>query len=120
VITGTYPNYSIDFTKLIVAKGTLMGADTPEATAETGNKVAIDWIDNSGNGDAEATDNALASDHQLRQKGRQNRHHLKRPGVMNYLKSLSLHHGSATLCMCICHSSRMKQMPWRTVLSLVL
>jgi hypothetical protein len=59
VITGTYPNYSIDFTKLIVAKGTLMGADTPEATAETGNKVAIDWIDNSGNGDAEATDNAL-------------------------------------------------------------
>lgn len=60
VIAGTYPNYSIDFTKLIVAKGTLTGADTPEATAETGNKVAIVWIDNSDSGDAEATDNALA------------------------------------------------------------
>jgi hypothetical protein len=60
VITGTYPNYAIDFTKLIVSKGTLSGADTPEATAETGNKVVITWIDNSGNGDAEETDNALA------------------------------------------------------------
>jgi hypothetical protein len=60
VITGTYPSYAIDFTKLIVAKGTLTGADNPEVVAAADHKVNITWVDNSGNGDAETTDNAMA------------------------------------------------------------
>ncbi len=59
VITGTYPTFSIDFTKLIVTKGTLTSADGGTATAAAGHKVTIDWVDNSGNGDAQATDKAM-------------------------------------------------------------
>jgi len=59
VITGTYPTYSIDFTQLIVSKGTLTGADNGIATAVAGHKITIDWDDNSGNGDALATDKAM-------------------------------------------------------------
>jgi len=60
VITGVYPTYSIDFTKVIVTKGTLTGADTPTATADALHKVTINWIDNTGTGDALATDKAMA------------------------------------------------------------
>ena len=60
VITGVYPAYSIDFTQLIVSKGTLTGADNGTAAAVAGRKVDIGWDDNSGNGDALATDNAMA------------------------------------------------------------
>ena len=59
VITGVYPNYAIDFTKLIVTKGTLMGADGGTAAAVAGHKVDIGWNDNTGIGDALATDKAL-------------------------------------------------------------
>ncbi|MFH0865392.1 MAG: DUF6266 family protein [Bacteroidota bacterium] len=59
VITGVYPAYSIDFTQLIVSKGTLTGADSGAAAAVAGHKVDISWVDNSGNGDALATDNAM-------------------------------------------------------------
>jgi len=44
VITGAYPAYTIDFTKLVVSKG---------------NKVNITWDENSGYGDALATDKAM-------------------------------------------------------------
>jgi hypothetical protein len=59
VITGVYPAYSIDFTKLIVSKGTLTGVDGGTASVVAGRKVDIGWNDNSGNGDALATDNAM-------------------------------------------------------------
>ena len=59
VITGIYPTYAIDFTKLLVTKGTLTGADGEAAAAVAGHKVDISWNDNSGNGDALATDKAM-------------------------------------------------------------
>lgn len=59
-ISGVYPNYTIDFTKIIVSRGTLTGADTGAATAVAGHKINVTWVDNSGNGDAQATDNAMA------------------------------------------------------------
>ncbi len=59
VITGAYPNYAIDFTKLIVSKGTLMGVEDGAAAAAAGKLVNISWTDNSGTGDAQATDKAL-------------------------------------------------------------
>ncbi len=59
VITGVYPNYTIDFTKLKVSKGTLMGVEDGTAAAAAGRLINIDWTDNSGAGDALATDKAL-------------------------------------------------------------
>ena len=59
VITGVYPNYSIDFTKLIVSKGTLTGADGGTVAAAATRKVNIGWNDNTGTGDALATDKAM-------------------------------------------------------------
>jgi hypothetical protein len=59
VFTGVYPNYSIDFTKLIVAKGTLTGVNSGTVAAAAGRKIDIAWSDNSGNGDALATDKAM-------------------------------------------------------------
>jgi len=59
VITGTYPNYAIDFENLVVAKGTLTGPDGAEAAAEAGSKILVSWDDNTGNGDASDTDIAL-------------------------------------------------------------
>jgi len=59
IITGVYPNYTFDFTRLIVAKGTLMGVEGGIATAAAGKKINLDWSDNSGAGDALATDKAM-------------------------------------------------------------
>ncbi|HNQ68771.1 MAG TPA: DUF6266 family protein [Bacteroidales bacterium] len=59
VITGIYPDYAIDYTKLIVSKGTLTGAEGSAATAGAGHIVTIDWTDNTGTGDAMGTDKAL-------------------------------------------------------------
>lgn len=59
VITGVYPTYAIDFTKVIVSKGTLTGVDTGTAVVGAGHKVNFSWVDNSGNGDALATDKAM-------------------------------------------------------------
>ena len=59
VITGVYPNYAIDFTKLVVSKGTLTGADGATAVAAAGRKITLAWNDNTGTGDALDTDKAL-------------------------------------------------------------
>jgi len=59
VITGAYPNFSIDFSKLIVSKGTLAGVDGGAVAASAGKEIDISWVDNTGTGDALATDKAL-------------------------------------------------------------
>ena len=58
-ISGVYPAYTINYANLTFAKGTLTGVDTPTATAAAGKIINVDWVDNSGEGDAEATDTAL-------------------------------------------------------------
>ena len=60
VISGTYPNYTIDFTQLVVAKGTLTGSDNADAVAAAGHLVNLTWTDNTGLADALATDKAMA------------------------------------------------------------
>ncbi len=60
VITGIYPNYSIDFSQLLVAKGTLTGVENGAATAAAGHLINLTWADNTGISDALATDNAMA------------------------------------------------------------
>jgi len=60
-ITGTYPNYEIDASKVLVSRGALTPA---EVTAEheqagTNSYINFKWTDNSGTGSAKATDLAL-------------------------------------------------------------
>jgi hypothetical protein len=58
-ISGSYPDFAIDYTKIVVSKGTLTGADGTSAVAGAGKKVTVNWADNAGNGDAQVDDKAL-------------------------------------------------------------
>jgi hypothetical protein len=55
-ITGTYPNFTIDYTKVLVSRGSLVGAAAASSSAGV---VEFSWTDNSGSGNALATDKAL-------------------------------------------------------------
>lgn len=57
-VTGTPPDYEIDFSKALVSKGDLPNAVAPAATL-TNNTVFFTWTDNSGTGEAAATDKAV-------------------------------------------------------------
>lgn len=59
-VTGSYPSYALDFTKIIVSKGGLTQVTGAIATWDNNrNEVKIDWTDNSGVGNALATDKAM-------------------------------------------------------------
>ena len=59
-VTGTYPNYVIDYGNVLLSKGTLPNVLNPtSASAIPGNNIAFSWEDNTGMGDASATDKAL-------------------------------------------------------------
>lgn len=59
-VTGSYPSYALDFTKIIVSKGGLTQVTGATATWDNNrNEVKIDWTDNSGVGNALATDKAM-------------------------------------------------------------
>lgn len=58
-ISGTYPTFTYDWTKLVIAKGTLTNLLNPVAAAFAGLLVKISWTDNTGSGDALATDQAV-------------------------------------------------------------
>jgi hypothetical protein len=58
-ITGSSSaDYSIDLSKVLVSRGNLTGAANAKATSANG-VVTLTWDDNSGNGTATQTDNAL-------------------------------------------------------------
>jgi len=57
-ITGNYPNYAIDTSKVLVSRGALATAANGAATA-TGGNIKFSWSDNSGIGSAKQTDKAL-------------------------------------------------------------
>jgi flagellar basal body rod protein FlgB len=58
-LTGTYPDYDVDFTRVLVSQGTLPGALNAEATATVAGEIGYTWEDNSTDTDASATDKAL-------------------------------------------------------------
>jgi flagellar basal body rod protein FlgB len=58
-ITGTYPAYEVDYSKVLVSQGTLPGALNPEVTSTTAGEIEYTWEDNSTDTDASATDKAL-------------------------------------------------------------
>lgn len=57
-VTGTSPDYTIDYSKALVSRGDLPNAAAPVATL-TNTTVFFTWTDNSGTGDAAATDKAV-------------------------------------------------------------
>ena len=58
-LNGTYPDYDVDFTKVLVSQGTLPGALNPEVTATVAGEIGYTWEDNSTDTDASVTDKAL-------------------------------------------------------------
>lgn len=57
-ITGTYPDYALDFSLALVSRGGLATAKNAACTA-AGGKITVTWTDNSGEGNALATDLAM-------------------------------------------------------------
>jgi hypothetical protein len=59
-ITGTYPDYEIDPSKVLVSRGALAPATSTFVSFNSGdNEVEFQWEDNSGKGSAKPTDKAL-------------------------------------------------------------
>ena len=61
-ITGTYPNYEIDASKVLVSRGALTPAEVTAEHESGGTNesfITFKWADNSGTGSAKATDKAL-------------------------------------------------------------
>ena len=59
-ITGTFPNYAIDPSKVLVSRGALTPAANGAAAA-TGGNIVLSWDNNSGIGSAKATDKVLTA-----------------------------------------------------------
>ena len=57
-VIGTYPDYSIDVSKVLISRGNLQSASNATAAAKTGS-IEIVWGNNSGIGSAKQTDKAL-------------------------------------------------------------
>ena len=58
-ISGTYPNFTINYASALVTRGSLLGASGATATSTTAAEVDFAWTDNTGSGNAKATDKAL-------------------------------------------------------------
>jgi hypothetical protein len=58
-IMGEYPNYALDYSQLLVSRGTLTGANVATAQALAG-KIKINWQNNGGN-EGQLTDRVLVA-----------------------------------------------------------
>ena len=58
-IMGTYPDYAIDYSKVMVSQGKLPGALDPGVSSPSGSQVKFTWADNSSNNGAMGTDGAV-------------------------------------------------------------
>ena len=58
-ITGTFPDYAIDASKVFISRGSLTPAHNATATAAAGRTVNFAWSDNSGSSVAKQTDKAM-------------------------------------------------------------
>ncbi len=55
-ITGTFPELSLDLTKVTLSKGNLLGLSAPVLTSTVPGSVSLAWTNNSNNADAFETD----------------------------------------------------------------
>ena len=58
-VTGIYPAFAMDYTKVLLTKGQLHNAINPTATAIGGGVVDVKWTDNSGIAMSNATDKCI-------------------------------------------------------------
>jgi len=58
-ITGTYPDYTIDFSKALVSRGSLAGASGANVASVSDTEMTLSWADNTGTRGALATDKSL-------------------------------------------------------------
>lgn len=58
-LTGSYPAFAIDYPKALISKGNLIGALNPICASADPAKINVTWENNSGNGLASETDNAI-------------------------------------------------------------
>lgn len=58
-VTGSFPNYTIDYANALISRGSLAGVLNGSATSSTAGTVEFTWYDNSNEGNAQATDKAL-------------------------------------------------------------
>ena len=58
-VTGTSPDFLVDYAKALVSRGNLPNGSSPAAAKSTGNNVVFTWTDNSGTGTAMATDKTV-------------------------------------------------------------
>lgn len=59
-VTGAFPAFTIDYTRALISMGSLTGVSNGVAASAVNNRVDFTWDDNSGEGDASATDKAMA------------------------------------------------------------
>ena len=59
VLTGTYPNFGLNYSLALVAQGSLPNAGNPSATNGAQGEIRWNWTNNSGNGIAKAEDKAI-------------------------------------------------------------
>ena len=57
---GDYPDYTIDFGKVLFSKGTLNGAWNLQVDVSQSGKMRLSWVDNSGSGIAHPNDQLVA------------------------------------------------------------
>ena len=57
-VTGTFPDFEIDYPNVLVSRGSLLGAEDASATAAAGS-ITFAWTNNSGVNDAKETDLAM-------------------------------------------------------------
>ena len=60
-ITGSHPELRIDYSKVLVSQGDLQNVLSPEATASTEGILTFSWVNNSGVGLTNATDQAFVA-----------------------------------------------------------
>lgn len=62
-VTGVYPAYAIDFSKVLISQGQLLNAGNPAAGASGNGGVKITWTDNSGTAMANPDDKLVVAVH---------------------------------------------------------
>ena len=58
-VTGTYPNYEIDYANVLVSKGSLPNVLNPQAVLDISGDVQLTWTDNQGMGNAVGEDTLM-------------------------------------------------------------
>jgi hypothetical protein len=58
-ITGVYPDFVLDYSKILVSRGDIPNAINPAVTAAAGGIINFTWTDNSGVSKAAATDKSI-------------------------------------------------------------